>query len=315
MSSSAKAITIKDVAVIGAGTMGAQIATLAAFSGRNVRLFDSFPAAMDAASKRIERQIAPEIAAAGMLPAEPTAALARLSFAGSLAEVVDGADLVIEAVREDIDVKRALFAELDRIAPDAILSTNSSSIPSGMIASALTRPERLLNTHFFAPIWVRTMLEVMSCGSTEPEIVDAAVRFGRSLGLATVAVNGESKGFIINRIWRAVKRESLRVVDDGIASPEDVDRLWMIFFQTAYAPFGIMDMVGLDVVKDIEWSYQRETLDPTDKPSETLIRMIAVGELGEKSGRGFYSHPNPAYLNDDFLLGGAIAAEPSGTEA
>ena len=100
-----------------------------------------------------------------------------------------------------------------------------------------------------------------------------------------------------------MKRESLRVIDEGVAEPEDVDRLWMIFFQTKYAPFGIMDMVGLDVVKDIEWSYQRDSLDPTDKPSPTLIRMIEEGTLGEKSGQGFYRHPNPEYLEPDFLPG------------
>lgn len=297
--------------MIGAGTMGAQIATLTAFSGRDVRLFDALPAAMENAKTRIERQIAPEIDRAGMLPADPAVALARLSFADSLEDAVAGADLVIEAVREDRDVKRALFAELDRLAPDAILATNSSSLPSSTIASAVTKPERLLNTHFFAPIWVRTMLEVMSCGQTDPGVMSAAVRFGRSLGLATAAVHGESKGFIINRIWRAVKRESLRVVDEGVASPQDVDRLWMIFFQTKYAPFGIMDMVGLDVVRDIEWSYQKETRDPTDVPSETLKRMIAAGELGEKSGSGFYTHPNPEYLEADFLLGGAVAKDGS----
>jgi 3-hydroxybutyryl-CoA dehydrogenase len=311
MSSTTGPIQIKRVAVIGAGTMGAQIATLTAFSGRPVRIFDAIPTAMANARTRIDEQIAPEIERAAILPSGRDEALGRLSFASSLEEAVDGADLVIEAVREDVDVKRGLFAELDRLAPTAILSTNSSSLPSSTLVSAVTKPTRVLNTHFFAPIWVRTMLEVMSSGETDPEIIAAVVRFGRSLGLATAAVHGQSKGFIINRIWRAVKRESLHVVDDGIATPEDIDRLWMIFFQTKYAPFGIMDMVGLDVVRDIEWSYQKETLDPTDVPSATLKRMIAAGELGEKIGKGFYSHPNPAYLDDDFLLGGAVAKDGS----
>ena len=311
MSSTDEPIRVEKVAVVGAGTMGAQIATLTAFSGREVTLFDAIPDAMHRAMQRIEQQIAPEIDRAAMLPAKPAEAIGRIELAGSLEEAVTGVDLVIEAVREDVDVKRALFAELDRLAPHAILSTNSSSLPSSTLASAVSDPSRLLNTHFFAPIWVRTMLEVMSCGQTDPSVLAAAARFGRSLGLATAVVHGESKGFIINRIWRAVKRESLRVVDEGVASPQDVDRLWMIFFQTKYAPFGIMDMVGLDVVRDIEWSYQKETLDPTDVPSETLKRKIAAGELGEKSGRGFYTHPNPEYLNENFLLGGAVANDGS----
>ena len=158
-----------------------------------------------------------------------------------------------------------------------------------------------MNMHFFAPIWVRTMVELMTCGQTDESVLRRARSFGQELGLVAPIVRTESKGFIINRIWRAVKRESLRVMDEGVASPEDIDRLWMIFFQTGYAPFGVMDMVGLDVVRDIEWSYQRETLDPTDKPSPGLARMIDEGKLGEKSGQGFYSHPNPAYSQPGFI--------------
>ncbi len=159
--------------------------------------------------------------------------------------------------------------------------------------------------HFFAPVWVRSMLELMTCGETSDEVLAAAKRFGRSLGLMTAIVRGQSKGFIINRIWRAVKRESLRVVDEGVADPEDVDRLWMLFFQTKYAPFGIMDMVGLDVVADIEASYHAVSPDPTDTPSRVLHQMIDEGKLGEKSGQGFYSHPDPEYLQTGFLLGSA----------
>ena len=294
---------IARVAVIGAGTMGAQIAALTALSGYTVRLWDASELALRNGMARAEREIFPHLGEARSLdPAELASALQRLTPADSMANAVDGVDLVIEAVREELGVKQAVFGELSRLTP-AILSTNSSSIPSSSIAPAVEQPERWLNTHFFAPIWVRSMLELMSCGSTSDEVMQTAFDFGVSLGLVTAVVNGESKGFIINRIWRAVKRESLAVVDQGVASPEDVDRLWMMFFQTQYAPFGIMDMVGLDVVSDIESSYQLVTRDPTDTPSPTLARMIAAGELGEKSGKGFYEHPNPAYLEPGFLTG------------
>jgi 3-hydroxybutyryl-CoA dehydrogenase len=121
--------------------------------------------------------------------------------------------------------------------------------------------------------------------------------------LVTAIVRGDSKGFIINRVWRAVKRESLRVVDEGHADPADVDRLWMLFFGTPYGPFGIMDMVGLDVVADIETSYQNVATDPMDKPSSVLHGKVASGELGEKSGQGFYSHPEPEYGRPGWLHG------------
>jgi 3-hydroxybutyryl-CoA dehydrogenase len=294
---------IGKVAVVGAGTMGAQIASLTALSGYSVSLWDAIDTALASGMDRAEREIFPNLGQSRGLDATETASgLARLTAAGSMREAVDGADLVVEAVREEIGVKQAVIAELSRLTP-AILGTNSSSIPSSLIAPAVERPERLLNMHFFAPIWVRSMLELMTCGQTSQETLKTAYDFGVSLGLVTATVNGESKGFIINRIWRAVKRESLAVVDAGVASPEDVDRLWMMFFQTEYAPFGIMDMVGLDVVSDIETSYQLVSQDPTDTPSPTLARMIASGDLGEKTGKGFYKHPNPRHREPGFLTG------------
>lgn len=299
-----KEAAIQRVAVIGAGTMGAQIASLAAQSGRTVAIYDASTEALRRGLERARTEILPVIEASGMIEGAPAGASDRLQPAGSLAEAVRDADLVIEAVREDLETKRAAFAELSRLAPrTAILATNSSSLPSAPLAEVVEGPERVLNMHFFAPVWVRSMLELMSSGQTSEEVMRRARAFGRSLGLVTAVVRGQSKGFIINRIWRAVKRESLRVVDEGVADPEDVDRLWMIFFQTKYAPFGIMDMVGLDVVADIEASYQAVSQDPTDLPSPTLHRLIAEGKLGEKTGQGFYTHPNPAYTRPDFLRG------------
>lgn len=281
--------------------MGAQIASLIAIHGYDVMLTDAFPEALVKAEGRVTSQILDALIGSriGIVPRET--ALAKLTFNPDLDAAVTGVDLIIEVAREDLDVKVELFARLDRLNPTAIIASNSSSIPSRQMIPNVSRPERVMNMHFFAPIWVRTMLEIMTCGQTEEANLVRAQQFGQSLGLVSPIVRTESKGFIINRIWRAVKRESLRVVDDGVADPEDIDRLWMIFFQTQYAPFGVMDMVGLDVVRDIEWSYQRETLDPTDTPSPGLSRMIEEGNLGEKSGQGFYSHPDPAYLKPDFI--------------
>jgi 3-hydroxybutyryl-CoA dehydrogenase len=294
-------IQIRNVAVIGAGTMGAQIAALTAYSGRNVAIYDAMPGAAESGLNRIRDEILPGVDQAGFVDGNSDEAVQRIRLARSLDAAAEDADMVIEAVREEIETKKAVFAELSRLAPDAILSTNSSSLPSMLLAEVVDKPERLLNTHFFAPIWVRTMLELMSCGQTSDEVMESVRQFGETLGLVTAVVRGQSKGFIINRIWRAVKRESLRVVDEGHADPEDIDRLWMLFFQTEYAPFGIMDLVGLDVVADIESSYQAVTQDPTDTPSSTLFRMIEQGKLGQKSSEGFYTYPNPAYAKLDFL--------------
>jgi 3-hydroxybutyryl-CoA dehydrogenase len=302
---------IRSAAVIGTGTMGRQIAALIAASGIPVRLWDADPAMLEAARDRIadETRTLPDLPRyahhqfAIRPPADVDVLLDRITPAESLADAVSGADIVIEAVREDLETKKTLFAEVSRLALDAILTTNSSSLPSSQIASAVTDPGRFLNTHFFAPIWSRPMVELMGSGATRPEVMEAVARFGRSLGLVVAVVRGDSKGFIINRVWRAVKRESLRVVDEGHADPADVDRLWMLFFGTPYGPFGIMDMVGLDVVSDIETSYQNVATDPEDRPSTVLGQKVAAGDLGEKSGRGFYNHPEPEYVREGWLVG------------
>jgi 3-hydroxybutyryl-CoA dehydrogenase len=302
---------LNSVAVIGAGTMGRQIASLIAGSGRPVRIWDADPGMLAAARERIatETRTLPHLPRYAHHqfrlepPADLDALIGRIVLAESLADAVAGADIVIEAVREDLDTKRALFAELSRLAPEAILTTNSSSLPSSLIAPAVDDPGRLLNTHFFAPVWSRPMVELMGSGATRPEVMAAAERFGKSLGLVTAIVRGDSKGFIINRVWRAVKRESLRVVDEGHADPADVDRLWMLFFGTPYGPFGIMDMVGLDVVADIETSYQRVATDPADQPSAILHAKLTEGALGEKTGSGFYTHPDPEYTRAGWLTG------------
>jgi 3-hydroxybutyryl-CoA dehydrogenase len=302
---------VNSAAVIGAGTMGRQIAALIAASGRPVRIWDADPGMLAAARERIaaETRTLPDLPRYAHHqfhlepPSDIDALLTRIALAESLADAVAGADIVIEAVREDLDTKLTLFAELSRLAPGAILTTNSSSLPSSQIAPAVDDPGRFLNTHFFAPVWSRPMVELMGSGATRPEVMAATERFAKSLGLVTAVVRGDSKGFIINRVWRAVKRESLRVVDEGHADPADVDRLWMLFFGTPYGPFGIMDMVGLDVVADIETSYQRVATDPADQPSAILNEKLQDGNLGEKTGRGFYSHPDPEYTRAGWLAG------------
>lgn len=293
---------VERVAIIGAGTMGGQIAARSALAGKQVAIYDAQPGAFERCRERQEREILPAILATGQLQGSVREAIDRIRPAESLADAVDGVQLVIEAVREEIAVKEQVFADLSGLT-DAVLATNSSSLPSSLLVRSTRIPSRLVNMHFFAPIWVRTMLEVMSCGETSLQTFETAMAYGRDLKLTPAAVRVESKGFIINRIWRAIKRESLRVVDEGVADPHDVDRLFMLFFQTAYPPFGIMDMVGLDVVEDIESSYQAVTLDPTDIPSNVLRTMVEAGTLGEKTGSGFYEHPNPAYQQKSFLEG------------
>lgn len=285
---------LPNVAIVGAGLLGSQIAAMAAASGRAVRLYDVIPGAASGARDRLRAMLTPVIAA-GTLDWDLDAVLARITPVATLAEAVTPADLVIEAVREDLPTKREVFAAIGRLNPAAYLATNSSSLPSSLLADVVPDPGKLVNLHFFSEFWTRSMVEVMGCGETTPETFAAMAAFGRSLGLVTAVVRGESKGFIINRIWRAVKRESLRVVDEGHADPEDVDRLWALFFGTKIGPFGIMDSIGLDVIADIEDSYIAVATDPAEQRSRTLHAHVAADELGQKTGTGFYRYPNPAF--------------------
>ena len=285
---------IANVAVIGAGTLGAQIAALTAASGRQVRLHDAMPGVAGGAPARLRNLLQPVIARGG-LDWNLETVLGRIEPAASLAEAISGVDLVIEAVREDLPTKRALFMEIGQLDPRPLLATNSSSLPSSSLADIVPDPGKLVNLHFFSEFWTRSCVELMGCGQTTDETMAAMEAFGRSLGLYTAVVRGESKGFIINRVWRAVKREALAVVDGGHADPEDVDRLWAFFWGIDYGPFAMMDEVGLDVVADIEDSYIAVSQDPTDRPSPALHARVDAGNLGVKTDSGFYDYPEPAY--------------------
>ena len=288
---------ILTVAVVGAGTLGAQIAVMSAASGRVVRLYDAAPGATQRALDRL-RSMLTTVIANGDLDWDLEAVLARIQPVETLEAAVSDVELVIEAIREHLETKQLIFARISAVNPTAILATNSSSIPSSELAEYVADPTRLVNLHFFTEFWKTSAVELMGSGQTSDEVMVTMTDFGRSLGLYCAVVQGESKGFIINRVWRAVKREVLAVVDEGHATPEDVDRLWAFFWGIDQGPFGKMDSIGLDVIADIEDSYIAVSPDPTDVRSKTLHGLLAEGKLGEKSGVGFYDYPDPSYRND-----------------
>lgn len=282
------------VTVIGAGYLGRQIAAMCAASGRDVRIMDVNPDAAHETHEWLRAYLAPPIAG-GKLPWDLHAVLNRITAVHSLDDAMTGTDLMIEAAQEDLATKRDVFRAASAANPAAYLATNSSSIMSAELRDVVTQTDRLVNLHFFAEFWSRSMVELMGCGETSPETVLTLHGFGTSLGLFCAVVDGQSKGFIINRVWRAVKKEVLSVVDEGYATPEDVDRLWALFWGIEYGPFGLMDRVGLDVVAGIEDSYIAAATDPNDRRSPTLHKLVNNSDLGVKSGRGFYEYPDPAY--------------------
>lgn len=300
---------IKRVAVIGAGTMGRQIALQIARFGFPVALQDIKTSALREAAKAQRGQAAEWVAAGDLAGWEEAGICQRLAYESDLATALRGVDLAIEATPERLEVKRAVFAAVDALAPArAIIATNSSSMRVSALEDATGRPERVANFHFYLPVWESPMVEVGGGSRTRLDVLEALTRFARAIQILPLRVNRESTGFVFNRVWRAVKKEVMRVADSGVASIEDIDRAWMIKFgREKPPPFAQMDRIGLDVIRDIELHYAAESGDPSDMPRPILTDRVERGDLGVKTGSGFYDYPNPTWARADFL-------DPDGAE-
>ncbi|MBW6484790.1 MAG: hypothetical protein K0B01_01390 [Syntrophobacterales bacterium] len=290
------------VAVIGTGTLGVQIALMAAYCGEKVKVFDPDKGAFTRGMDLIRQRIA-NSARKTLPPFENMAAQARkVQRCASLEEAVCDAELIIEAVPEKLGLKRKIFEQIDGLAPpDSIIATNSSSIPVSRIESATKRPERCINIHFYSPDLGKNIADLMGGTSTSPETMAAARRWLLAIGCVPLTVKKELPGFCFNRIWRAIKRESLHSWAGGYVDFRDIDRAYMIWNGVSQGPFALMDQVGLDVVYGIEMVYYNESGDPQDHPPDALKEMIDRNELGVKTGRGFYTYPDPEYKERDFL--------------
>jgi 3-hydroxybutyryl-CoA dehydrogenase len=276
----------RPVIIDGAGTLGRRIAAVYAAGGSDVRIFDLSEEQRQAARDYVEEHLAETEQTLGL----HSARRGRVEVSGDLQEAVAGGWMVIEAVPESIDLKTEVFGELDRLAePDAILASNSSSIPTSQMISKVEHPERVLNTHYQQPPELNAV-ELMSCGETDEGVIEALMEKLGHYGLVPFWVRRESDGFIFNRIWAAIKRECLMVVEEGVASAEDVDHMWEIFTRAGVPPFRLMDRVGLDVVLAIEEHYADVRSGIPEGPRKLLREYIDQRRLGVKSGRGFYEY-------------------------
>jgi 3-hydroxybutyryl-CoA dehydrogenase len=277
----------RPVAVIGAGTLGRRIALIFAAHGAQVMIYDLAEAQRDAAIGYVTQEL-PALAErlADVTPGQVAAE-------ADLAEAVAKAWLVIEAIPERLELKKQIFGQLDELAaPDAILASNSSSYASRMFLDKVHHPERVLNIHFYMPP-KQNAVDVMSCGQTDRQVIDFVKATLPQFGLHPFEARRESTGFIFNRVWAAVKRESLEVVAEGVSTPQDVDQMFHINTGSA-GPFRMMDQVGLDVVLDIEEHYCAEHPEYPEGPRQLLRDYIQRGRLGAKSGAGFYDdYPRP----------------------
>jgi 3-hydroxybutyryl-CoA dehydrogenase len=274
----------RPVLIDGAGTLGSRLAAVFAAGGSDVRIFDLSEEQREAARAHAERDPGAIRQALGLEPVEP----GRVEAVGDLAAGAEGAWMIIEAIPERLELKVEVFGELDRIADDdAILCSNSSSLPSSQMIAEVERPERVLNTHYYQPPDMNCV-ELMSCGRTDDAIIAALMDSLPQYGFEPFHVRRESDGFIFNRIWAAIKRECIMVVEEGVADPEDVDEMWRIFTASGVPPFRLMDRVGLDVVLAIEEHYASVRPELPEAPRRLLREYIDEGRLGVKSGRGFY---------------------------
>jgi len=293
---------ISNVAVIGSGILGAQIAVQAACFDYSVLIYDPVEGAFENTVKNVRAIMDSSERGPVVSPERWEEGTRKVKVVETLEEVVQDADLVIEVVPEDLELKRKVFADLDRLAPEkAILATNSSSIPVSRIESATKRPEKCLNLHFYMPVNGINLVDIMGGTQTAPAVFEAGRQWIKSVGCIPLTVKKEIYGFCFNRVWRAVKREVLHMWAEGYVDFRDVDRAWMVAYGTSIGPFGLMDATGLNVTYAVENSYYKESGDERDRPPDALGEMVEKGELGIKTGKGFYSYPDPEFASPDFL--------------
>ena len=277
------------VAVVGAGTMGGGIAYVATLAGCSVALTDIRPEAIPPAIRRIGDLFTGGVKRGKLEEADVAAAATRLRADRDLASAVAEADVVIEAVVEDLGVKQRLFAELERAAPaEALLATNTSSLSVAAIASGMRRPGRLVGMHFFNPVPAMKLVEVVAHAGVNRAAVDQTVELARAFGKEPIVVQ-DSPGFASSRLGVVVGLEAMRMLEQGVASAEDIDKAMELGYNHPMGPLKLTDLVGLDVRLAIAEYLHRSLEEPQFEPPKILRDKVAKGELGKKTGKGFYT--------------------------
>ncbi len=283
------ATDIQVVLVVGVGTMGRGIAHVAALAGYETRLFDVSADVVEAALVKTRASLDKGVERGKVAPEDRDAALERLRAApGDLAAAAVDADLIVEAAPERIALKREIFTTLGRSAPaHAVLATNTSALPVREIAEASGHPGRVVGMHFFNPVPVMTLLELVKTDVCDPEALDAARFVAERMG-KTVIVVRDVPGFATSRLGLALGLEAIRMVEEGVASPQDIDTAMKLGYRHPMGPLELTDLVGLDVRLGIAEHLARTLDDRRFAPPELLRRLVRDGRLGKKTGHGFY---------------------------
>ena len=276
------------VAIVGAGTMGHGIAQVTAAAGIPVALYDLTQEAVDRGLGHIEKNLTKGVTRGKVTEEAKAATLANLRGTTSLEDAASGCDLVIEAIPEKLALKQALFRELaEYTEPSTVLGTNTSSISIARIAEAAQDPTRVIGLHFFNPVHIMKLLEVVHHPGTAGEVIDAVRSYGTAIGKTCVFVN-DMPGFATSRLGVALGMEAIRMVQDGVASAEDIDTAMVLGYRHPIGPLKLTDLVGLDVRMHIGEYLARELSNPAFEPPALMRQMVEEGRLGKKVGHGFY---------------------------
>ena len=279
------------IAVVGAGLMGSGIAQVSAQAGHDVVLRDVGEDALARGRAAIEKSL-DRIVQKGTLSADDVAAtLARITTTTDLEEAATGADIVVEAVFEKLEVKHEVFRVLDKVCKDgAVLATNTSALPVTQIAAVTSRPEAVVGTHFFSPVPMMKLCELVRGYKTSDETLAKAREFAEGVGKTCIVVNRDVAGFVTTRLIVALSVEAAKLVESGVASAEDVDIACRLGFGHAMGPLQTMDLTGVDIMVNAAKNIYDSTQDEKFNTPELLARMVTAGDLGRKTGKGFYEY-------------------------
>lgn len=281
--------SIKQVGIVGAGTMGQGIAHVSALAGFEVKLYDVTLAAAQAGQAKIAQNLEVGVAKGKVSAADRDAALVRITCVDTL-DALSGCQLVIEAIPEKLALKQELFRSLCGLcAPSAILASNTSSLSLTELAAAATHPGRVVGLHFFNPVHLMKLLEIVRAYQTSDETLERVKAFGAAINKELIVVK-DSPGFASSRLGVALGLEATRMLEEGVASAADIDRAMKLGYGHPMGPLELGDLVGLDVRLAIAEYLYAETGSPTFRPPQLLKKMVRAGKLGKKSGEGFYTY-------------------------
>ncbi len=281
-------VTIRRVAVIGAGTMGSGIAQVCAQTGWETRLFDAFPESLERGMVNIEDFWDRGISKGKTTPQQKEEWVSNLNATSEMSEAVRDSDIVIEAVPEKMGLKRSIFEELDGLAPShTILATNTSGLPISEIAAHTTCPERVIGMHFFNPVPLMELLEIVRHDAVDELTVSTAKEVGEAMGKTTILVR-DVPGFATSRLGVVLGNEAIRMLSEGVATASDIDTAMRLGYRHPMGPLELSDLVGLDVRRDILNSLAEAFNDDSYRPHPLLEELVGSGNLGKKTGRGIY---------------------------